>query len=109
MKNSWIKRIEKLEAITRSSVDAAPVFRYGYVQHLPAGSAGEWHVAIATTESTALANVEHCVFEERLGAPSEVDDDLSFTVHLHVEDGLTRCASSEDKPIRQERPAKRTI
>jgi len=89
MKKTWIKRIEKLESAlqSRTRTRTAVVFRYGYVQHLPAGSLGERHIAISTNESTVLPNVEQCAFEERLGASPDVHDELAFTVHLHAEDG----------------------
>ena len=86
MNKTWIKRIEKLEAILRSRARTAVVFRYGYVQYLPAGSLGEGYIKLTANEPAALPNVEQCAFEERLGTSTEIDDNRCFTVYLEAED-----------------------
>ncbi len=40
---------------------------------------------VSKNERTALPNVERCEFEERMG-PAPACDELSFHVHLSLED-----------------------
>jgi hypothetical protein len=82
MKRSFVRRIEKLELMLQSRVRPAAVFRYGSIRYLPPDTVGERHIAIVKTEPTALPNVEHCEFEERIGPALEAHHDLSFTVYL---------------------------
>jgi hypothetical protein len=84
MHKAWLKRIERLEAMTRLGAPKHAVFRYGYVRRLATDSNSERHVAITNTKLTSLANVEHCEFEERMGPQPGPIPDLSFTVHLKM-------------------------
>jgi hypothetical protein len=86
MKKAWEKRIRKLESALQSRARPHEIFRYGRIRYLPLGTGGERHMAIAKSEPTALANVEQCEFEERMGPAPEAHQGLSFTVYLSVED-----------------------
>jgi hypothetical protein len=86
MKKAWEKRIRKLESALQSRSRPPVVFRYGHVGYLPRGTGGERHLAIAKSEPTALANVEHCEFEERMGPAPQALHGLNFTVYLSAED-----------------------
>jgi len=82
MRSTWVRRLERLESILRSRAHPEMVFRYGYLRRLPADSGGQRHVVTTKTEPTALANVEQCEFEERVGPAPGPTEDLSFTVYL---------------------------
>jgi len=84
MNKGWLKRIERLEAMAQSSATKRAVFRYGYVCPLPPDHDGERHVVTTKTEPAALANMEQCEFEERLGSAPGPTEDLSFTVYLYL-------------------------
>ncbi len=86
MTRTWAKRIQRLESILQNSARPTVVFRYGYVRYLPQGTYGERTIAIAKSEPTALAYVQRCEFEERVGLVPEARDGLSFTVYLTVKD-----------------------
>jgi hypothetical protein len=86
MKKTWEKRIRKLESILQSHARPHLIFRYGPIRYLPPGTGGERHMAIAKSEPTALVNVEHCEFEERMGPAPAAHHGLSFTVYLSAED-----------------------
>jgi hypothetical protein len=86
MTRTWAKRIQRLESILQSSGGPSAVFRYGYVRYLPQGTGGERHMAIVKSKLTALADVEQCEFEERMGPAPEAHQDLTFAVYLSVED-----------------------
>jgi hypothetical protein len=86
MTRTWAKRIQRLESILQNSGRAPVVFHYGYVRYLPPGTGDERHMAIVKREPTALANVEHCEFEEQLGPAPAAHHDLSFAVYLSAED-----------------------
>jgi len=86
MNKGWLKRIERLEAMAQSSATKRAVFRYGYVCPLPPDHDGERHVVTTKTEPAALANMEHCEFEERVGSASGPTGDLSFTVYLRKDE-----------------------
>jgi hypothetical protein len=81
MRRSLESRIRKLEAISQARVASTIVFRYGRVSRLANDAVGERHIAIVTSAATALPNVEHCDFEERVG-PADVGDELAFLVYL---------------------------
>jgi hypothetical protein len=81
VKKTWLKRIERLEAMARPHTRKHAVFRFGYVRPLPTDGGTERHVVATNTEPTALANMERCEFEERMGPPGPIPD-LSFTVYL---------------------------
>jgi hypothetical protein len=83
---TWLKRIERLEAIARLRAPKHSVFRYGYVRRLPAVAGSERHVVTTNTEPTVLQNVEHCEFEEKVGPAPGPASDLSFTVYLKREE-----------------------
>ena len=85
MKKSFVKRIEKLELILQSRVRPPAVFRYGIIRYLSHDTVGERHIAIVKSEPTALANVQQCEFEERVGPAPEAEHDLSVTVYLTTE------------------------
>jgi hypothetical protein len=85
MKRSLLRRIEKLELILQSRVRPAAVFRYGHIRYLPPDTIGERHIHLVKSEPTALANVQHCEFEERVGPRPEPHPDLSVTVYLTAE------------------------
>jgi hypothetical protein len=85
MKRSFVRRIEKLELIVRSRFRSVAVFRYGHIRYLPPDTIGERHIALVKSEPTALANVQHCEFEERVGPAPEPHHDLSVTVYLTAE------------------------
>jgi hypothetical protein len=85
MKRSFVRRIEKLELILRSRIRPAAVFRYGQIRYLPPDTIGERHIAVVKSEPTALANVQHCEFEERVGPAPEPHNDLNVTVYLTAE------------------------
>jgi hypothetical protein len=85
MKKAREKRIRTLELTLRSRARPPMVFRYGSIRYLPPDTGGERHIAIVKSEPTALANVEHCEFEERMGPAPDVHPDLSFAVYLSVE------------------------
>jgi hypothetical protein len=82
MNKTWLKRIERLEVIARLRTPRHAVFRFGYLRTLPADTGTERHVVTTNTEPTALANVERCDFEERLGPAPGPTQDLTFTVYL---------------------------
>lgn len=86
MKKTWEKRIRKLELALQSRSRPSMVFRYGPVRYLPQDTSGERHMAIVKSEPTALAKVEHCEFEERMGPAPKSHHDLSFAVYLSAED-----------------------
>jgi hypothetical protein len=86
VKKTRERRIRKLESALQSCARPAAVFRYGPIRYLPLGTGGERHMALAKSESTALANVEHCEFEERMGPSPEAHHSLSFTVYLSAEE-----------------------
>jgi hypothetical protein len=81
MQKTLEKRIRKLESMLQSRARSAVVFRYGRVKHLPEDTVGERHIAIATSSTTAVCNVEQCEFEERIG-PAGCKDDFGFRVYL---------------------------
>ena len=85
MKKTWEKRIRKLESILQSRARRHVIFRYGPIRYLPPDTLGERHIAIVKSEPTALVNVEHCEFEERVGPAPEAHQDLSVTVYLTAE------------------------
>jgi hypothetical protein len=85
MTKTWAKRIQKLESILRTRMHSPVVFRYGSVKRLPSDPSGERHVAVSSSEPTALAHVERCEFEERLG-PAPARDEPTFHVYLTLED-----------------------
>ena len=85
MKRSFVRRIEKLELILQSRVRPAAVFRYGHIRYLPPDTIGERHIALVKSEPTALANVQHCEFEERVGPAPELHHDPSVTIYLTAE------------------------
>ena len=86
MTRTWAKRIRRLESILHSPGRPPAIFQYGYVRYLPQGIEGERTIAIVKSESTALAYVQRCEFEERVGLAPEARDGLSFTVYLSVKD-----------------------
>jgi hypothetical protein len=85
MTRTWAKRIQRLESILQTRLLPPVVFRYGSVRRLPSDPPGERHVVVSKNERTALPNVERCEFEERMG-PAPACDELSFNVHLSLED-----------------------
>ena len=86
MSRTWAKRIRRLKArLLARALPRTALFRYGYVKCLPNDSSGERHVVVSKTEPTALANVERCEFEERVG-PAPACAELNFIVHLSLED-----------------------
>jgi hypothetical protein len=87
MHKTWLKRIERLEAMARLGAPKHAVFRYGYVRRLATDSIMERHVAITNTKLTAFANVEHCEFQERMGPQPGPALDLSFTVYMKKDEG----------------------
>ena len=93
MTRTWAKRIQRLESILQNRGRPPAVFHYGYVRYLPQGIEGERTMAIAKSEPTALAYVQRCEFEERVGLASEARDGLSFTVYLSVKDENGRSPS----------------
>jgi hypothetical protein len=86
MTSTWAKRIRRLESILQNPARLPAVFRYGYVRYLPQGTDGKRTIAIAKSEPTAVAYVQRCEFEERVGLAPEARDGLSFTVYLSVKD-----------------------
>jgi hypothetical protein len=87
MNKSWLKRIERLEAMVRPHTPLHAVFRYGYVRRFPAQHGMERHVVATNVEPTTLACVEHCEFEERMGPAPGLTPDLCFTVYLQKDAG----------------------
>jgi hypothetical protein len=87
VKKTWFKRIERLEAIVLPHIRKHAVFRFGYLRSLPPDCSAERHVTATHTETTALAHVEHCAFEERVGPAQAPTPDLSFTVYLKKDQG----------------------
>jgi hypothetical protein len=86
VKKTRERRIRKLESALQSRARPLAIFRYGPIRYLLQGTGGERHIAIAKSEPTALANVEHCEFEERTGPAPEAHQDLSFAVYLSAEE-----------------------
>jgi hypothetical protein len=86
MTRTWAKRIRRLESILQNPGRPPVVFRYGYVRYLPQGIEGKRSISIAKSEPTALAYVQRCEFEERVGPAPEARDGFSFTVYLSAED-----------------------
>jgi hypothetical protein len=86
MKKTWEKRIRKLESALQFRSHPPLVFRYGLIRYLSLGTGDERHMAVVNSEPTALANVEHCEFEERTGPAPEAHQDLSFAVYLSAEE-----------------------
>jgi hypothetical protein len=85
MKKIWEKRLLKLESRLQFRPLPPMVFRYGPIRYLPPDTLGERHIAILKSEPTALVNVEHSEFEERVGPAPEAHQDLSVTVYLTAE------------------------
>ena len=94
MKKAWEKRIRKLESALQSRSRPPVVFRYGSIRYLPPDTGDERHIAIVKKEPTALPNVQHCEFEERVGSAPQALHGPNFTVYLSAEDETATHASA---------------
>ncbi len=86
MIRKWEKRIQRLEALLQSSARRPAVFRFGRVQYLDENMAGERHIVVSESLSTAVPQIERCEFAERLGPPPD-DGESSFNVYLDLGEG----------------------
>jgi hypothetical protein len=80
MRTSLLRRLEKLETLTKS--EALPFVLYGWVKPLPKEFTGERHVVILKRTPTGSPRISWCSFEERAGpAPAKDSGDESGVIN----------------------------